>query len=116
LSHSCQTCHKLPEAELKARIEQIQDRTFEMRGVAMDALMEYIAELGVAKEKFKDPQSLNEAYQYQKRAQFYLDFIEAENSMGFHAPGEAMRVLGLSIENTRKGQKTLQKVMKSKSN
>jgi nitrite reductase (cytochrome c-552) len=40
----------------------------------------------------------------QRRGQFLLDFIEAENSMGFHAGQEAMRVLGLSLDNTRQGQ------------
>jgi formate-dependent nitrite reductase cytochrome c552 subunit len=36
--------------------------------------------------------------------QFYLDFVEAENSTGFHAPQEAARVLGESIDFTRRGQ------------
>jgi nitrite reductase (cytochrome c-552) len=40
----------------------------------------------------------------QRQAQFLLDFIEAENSMGFHAPQEAMRILALSIDHSRKGQ------------
>lgn len=111
INHSCQTCHKWPENELRERIEQIQDRTFEMRGIAMDALTEYISQLGEAKLKINNPIKLKEAYNYQKKAQFYLDFIEAENSMGFHAPGEALRVLGLSIENTRKGQLSLQKAI-----
>ena len=43
----------------------------------------------------------------QRRAQFLLDFIEAENSMGFHAPQEALRVLALSIDHTRRGQVAL---------
>jgi len=111
LSHSCQTCHRQSETELKARIETIQDRTFEIRGVAMNALNEFITQLGEAKNKTKEPSELDEAYKYQKRAQFLLDFIEAENSMGFHAPGEALRVLGLSIDNTRKGQNSLKKVL-----
>lgn len=107
LAHACQTCHRWPESELKARVEQIQDRTFELRGVAMDALVEFIQELGEKKDRIKDPGQRERVYTYQRRAQFYLDFIEAENSMGFHAPGEALRVLGLSIESTRQGQKAL---------
>jgi len=53
-----------------------------------------------------DPQ-LAEARDRQRQGQFLLDFIEAENSMGFHAPQEAMRVLALSIDHTRKGQGAL---------
>jgi multiple sugar transport system ATP-binding protein len=38
---------------------------------------------------------------YQRRAQFLADFVEAENSMGFHADQEAARILGLSINYAR---------------
>ena len=40
----------------------------------------------------------------QRKAQFYLDFVEAENSTGFHAPQEAARILGESVDFSRKGQ------------
>ena len=43
----------------------------------------------------------------QRRAQFMLDFIEAENSMGFHADQEAARVLAKSIDYARRGQMAL---------
>ncbi|HET6511344.1 MAG TPA: ammonia-forming cytochrome c nitrite reductase subunit c552, partial [Candidatus Kapabacteria bacterium] len=38
---------------------------------------------------------------------FMLDFIEAENSMGFHAGQEAGRILGKSIDFARRGQASL---------
>ena len=47
------------------------------------------------------------AQDFQRRAQFYLDFIESENSTGFHAPQEAARILGESINFSRKGQVAL---------
>jgi len=47
------------------------------------------------------------AQDFQRKAQFYLDFVEAENSSGFHAPQEALRILGESINFTRKGQLAL---------
>ena len=50
---------------------------------------------------------LTEARRRQRRAQFLLDFIEAENSMGFHADQEAMRVLALSLDEARQGQVAL---------
>ena len=43
INRACQTCHKWPEDELQARVETIQDRTFEMRNLAMDALLALIA-------------------------------------------------------------------------
>jgi formate-dependent nitrite reductase cytochrome c552 subunit len=39
-------------------------------------------------------QELAAAQDFQRKAQFYLDFVEAENSTGFHAPQEAARILG----------------------
>jgi nitrite reductase (cytochrome c-552) len=47
------------------------------------------------------------AQDFQRRAQFYADFIESENSTGFHAPQEAVRILGESINFSRKGQVAL---------
>ena len=40
----------------------------------------------------------------------YLDFVEAENSTGFHAPEEAERVLAESIDYARQGQLALRGV------
>jgi nitrite reductase (cytochrome c-552) len=107
LDRACQTCHRWPEAELRARVETIQDRTFEVRNVAMDALMALISDLAAAAQRGTDPAALQEARRHQRRAQFLLDFIEAENSMGFHADQEAVRVLALSIDETRRGQSSL---------
>ena len=45
INRSCQTCHRWEEKELKSRVETIQDRTFEVRNLAMDALMDLIGDL-----------------------------------------------------------------------
>jgi nitrite reductase (cytochrome c-552) len=47
------------------------------------------------------------AHDFHRKAQFFLDFVEAENSMGFHASQEAVRILGESINFSRKGQNAL---------
>jgi nitrite reductase (cytochrome c-552) len=104
INRACQTCHRWPEEELKARIETIQERTFKMRNVAMDALMDLIKDLKAAKAAGKTDKELATAQDFQRKAQFYLDFVEAENSSGFHAPQEAARILGESVDFSRKGQ------------
>jgi nitrite reductase (cytochrome c-552) len=104
VNRACQTCHKWPEEELKARVETIQERTFKLRNVAMDALMDLIKDLKAAKVANKTDKELATAQDFQRKAQFYLDFVEAENSTGFHAPQEAARILGESIDFSRKGQ------------
>ena len=107
VNRACQTCHKWPEEELKARVETIQQRTYKLRNVAMDALMDLITDLKAAKASGKTDKDLATAQDFQRKAQFYLDFVEAENSTGFHAPQEAARILGESIDFSRKGQITL---------
>ncbi len=107
INHACQTCHKWPEAELRTRVETIQERTFGLRNQAMDALMDLIADLKAAKTAGKPETDLAPAQEFQRYAQFYLDFVEAENSTGFHAPQEAARILGESINLSRKGQLAL---------
>jgi nitrite reductase (cytochrome c-552) len=104
INKACQTCHRWPEEELKARVEQIQTRNMELRNLAMDALMQLIDDIGAAKGAGVAAAQLDEARAMQRRAQFLLDFVEAENSTGFHAPQEAARVLGQSIDASRKGQ------------
>jgi nitrite reductase (cytochrome c-552) len=47
------------------------------------------------------------AQRYQRAAQFFADFVEAENSMGFHADQEAIPILGNSINFSRLGQAAL---------
>jgi nitrite reductase (cytochrome c-552) len=104
---ACQTCHRWSEDELKARVLTIQERTFGLRNLAMDALVALIGDIkGAAADGHTEAQ-LAPARDFQRKAQFYLDFIEAENSMGFHAPQEAARILAESIDFTRQGQLAL---------
>jgi nitrite reductase (cytochrome c-552) len=43
-----------------------------------------------------------------------VDCINAENSMGFHAPQEAARVLGEAIDFSRQGQLELRDILARK--
>ena len=103
INRSCQTCHHFPEAELKARAEEIQDRFFTLRNTALDALMDLIGDIKASKDK-ANPEQLAKAREYQRHGQFMIDFIMSENSMGFHAPQEAERILGEAINQCRLGQ------------
>jgi nitrite reductase (cytochrome c-552) len=107
INRACQTCHRWPEDELRDRVFTIQDRTFQVRNLAMEALVGLIGEIKAAQARGMTDQQLSTARDEQRQAQFLLDFIEAESSMGFHAPQEAMRVLAMSIDHTRKGQLAL---------
>jgi len=72
--------------------------------------MDLIDDIKAAKAAGKPDVELAPARDFQRKAQFYLDFVEAENSTGFHAPQEAARILGESIDFCRKGQNALRGV------
>ncbi len=107
INNACQTCHKWPEEEILARAEAIQDRTVSLRNTALDALMALIADIKAAKESGVSDEEMKTARDCQRRGQFYVDFVESENSNGFHAPQEAVRILGEAIDLFRKGQVSL---------
>lgn len=109
IKNACLGCHqrhdaKITEQELKDRVEEIQDRHWNLRQNAMAALVGLIDDLKAARAAGKSDADLKTALYLQRRAQFYLDFVEAENSTGFHAPQEAARILGESIDFSRQGQ------------
>lgn len=107
ISRSCQTCHRFPEQELKARVEAIQDRTHVLLLRAEDAIVELINDLEKAKKSGVPEEQLQPVFAFQRKAQWRVDFINAENSMGFHAPQETARILGEAIDYGRQGQLAL---------
>ncbi|MEZ5403123.1 MAG: ammonia-forming cytochrome c nitrite reductase subunit c552 [Bryobacteraceae bacterium] len=107
VNRACQGCHHFSEQEMKDRVEQIQTRFTEVRNRAMDALMELIDETKKAKEAGATEAQLKPAWAAQRKGQFFIDLVEAENSVGFHAPGEELRVLSAAIDAIRKGQVAL---------
>lgn len=104
ISRACQSCHRSSEDEILARAYSIQERNHELLqrgGAAISALIESVVQ---AKAAGAADERLEPARQLQRRAQWRLDFIAAENSMGFHAPQEAARILGEAIDYARQGQ------------
>ena len=107
VNNACQTCHQQSENELIDRVHTIQDRTYEMRNRAIDATLQLTRAIAAAVQADSTAAGIQQARDYQRRAQFYADFVEAENSMGFHADQEAMRILAMSIDYARLGQMAL---------
>ncbi|MCY1018822.1 ammonia-forming cytochrome c nitrite reductase subunit c552 [Pyxidicoccus sp. MSG2] len=104
INRACQTCHHFSEAELRDRAEALQERTFRLRNQGLDALVGLLNDVKAAKAAGKTDAELAGVYALQRRGQFMLDFIEAENSMGFHAPEEAARILGQATNIIRQAQ------------
>jgi nitrite reductase (cytochrome c-552) len=107
VNRACQGCHHFSEEEMKARVEQIQDRFKQARDIAMDAVVDLINDTKKAKDAGATEAQLKPVWEFQRRAQFYLDLVEADNSGGFHAPGEELRTLTEVVDLCRKGQLAL---------
>jgi nitrite reductase (cytochrome c-552) len=104
IAQSCQTCHRYPEAEIRSRVEAIQDRNQSLMDRAEEAVVALIKNIQGAAARGASDEALKGARDLQRKAQWRLDFIAAENSTGFHAPQEAARILGEAIDYARQGQ------------
>jgi nitrite reductase (cytochrome c-552) len=104
VNRACQGCHRFSEEEIKARVDLIQSRNHELLQRGGAAITDLIDDLVKAKADGLSPEKLAPALALQRKAQWKLDFIAAENSMGFHAPQEAARILGEAADEARQGQ------------
>jgi nitrite reductase (cytochrome c-552) len=99
--NACATCHRLSEQELRSRVLEIQDRTYELLERADRAIVDAQDVILLAMQKGVSDEQLKEARALHRRAFIRYDFISAENSMGFHSPQEATRILGDAIDYGR---------------
>ena len=87
-----------------ARAEAIQDRTKALMLRAEQANAGLIQELADAKKSGATDDALQGARTLHRQAQWRLDFVAAENSMGFHAPQESARLLAEAIDLAHQGR------------
>jgi nitrite reductase (cytochrome c-552) len=104
VSRACQTCHHFSEDEILARVDNIQTKNFGLLQNAGAAAVDLIETILAARAEGATDEQLALAFQMQRKAQWRLDYVAAENSMGFHAPQEAARILGEAADLARQGQ------------
>jgi len=107
IARSCQTCHRFPEEQLKANVLAIQDQHKALMERAESALVHFIGEVEKARTAGAGDVALAQVFEFQRKAQWRVDYVNAENSMGFHAPQESARILGESIDYSRQGESAL---------
>ncbi len=108
---ACQSCHRIPETELRARVELIQDRNRALLNRSQDAIMALLDGVIHAKQAGVPDDQLAKARALQRKAQWRIDYVYAENSMGFHASQEAARILAEAIDYARQGQVEAQSIL-----
>jgi nitrite reductase (cytochrome c-552) len=103
-ARACGACHTDVDY-VTGRVKEIQQQVADTMGSTEDALVEAIGAIKTASENSSaDAKLLDEARQLHRAAQLRWDFIAAENSMGFHNPEEALRILAAATDLARQAQ------------
>lgn len=105
---ACLGCHRRETvATLTARVHEVQDATTALLGAAETALTELMDAIVAARAAGAGAAELAAARRAHRRAQLRWDFIDAENSTGFHASSEAARILRDAAALANEGTQSL---------
>ncbi|HLE53089.1 MAG TPA: ammonia-forming cytochrome c nitrite reductase subunit c552 [Anaerolineales bacterium] len=101
---ACGQCHTDVEY-VTNRVSIIQSQVHDTLIATEDALVAAILAIeSAAAAEGVDSTLIGEARQLHRAAQLRWDFVAAENSMGFHNPEEALRILAAAIDLARQAQ------------
>ncbi len=104
INNACQQCHNVPEAELREKVETTQSRTMAHMDRAAKAMIDMLDAILEAKAAGATAEQLAPVLDLQRKSMWRLDYISSENSRGFHAPQESVRILGESIDYSRQAE------------
>lgn len=96
---SCRRCHQEEEKWLLDRVKTTQKNVWELQHIAGTLIAKAHEAIGKAlASPGADKTELEKAKEDLRKAQWYWDFVAAENSMGFHNPVQTLNILGKSID------------------
>jgi len=111
VANACQTCHREPEAVLTQNVYDRQDAVYNVRSALEAALVQAHFEAQHAWELGANEAQMQEALQHIRSGQWRWDYIAASHGVGFHAPQEALRVLGMGMDEAQKARVALARVL-----
>ncbi len=101
IANSCAVCHRWGESEIHARVEKIQDKNSQARKMAEHNITRAHFDIAACMQAGANDRELKEVRALVRRAQMYWDYVAANNGMGFHAPQECQRVLGMAASSAQ---------------
>ena len=104
IENSCMVCHRESAAELRATVYDRQQKTSELRRIVENNLATVHIEAKYAWDAGATEAEMAPVLQLIRHAQWRWDWVAAANSMGFHSPAEALRVLGTSIQKSQEAR------------
>lgn len=111
ISGSCVVCHRESEEKLRQNVIERQDKVYELRRIAEKNLARLHIEAKVAWDNGATETEMEPILTLIRQSQWRWDYIVASNAMGFHAPNEALRVLGLSIQKAQEARVLLNSIL-----
>lgn len=99
---SCLKCHDESAETLTARVKTIHDNTYKLQRIAGQTVAQAHLAVKAAADRGASDEQLATARAQLREAQWYWDWVAAENGMGFHNPDKIMRTLGESIDLAHK--------------
>lgn len=97
IANSCQVCHRESEAQLISDVYARQDRVLEIRRLAEKTIAAAHLEAKAAWDAGATEEEMKPILKLIRNAQWRWDWVAAANGVGFHAPVEALRVLGTAV-------------------
>ncbi|PKO97737.1 MAG: ammonia-forming cytochrome c nitrite reductase [Bacteroidetes bacterium HGW-Bacteroidetes-9] len=104
ISGSCQVCHRESESKLIGNVVERQGKVEELRRIAEKNLARVHIEAKTAWDNGATEEEMKPVLTLIRHAQWRWDWVAAANSLGFHSPVEALRVLGTSIEKAQEAR------------
>jgi len=98
VQESCQKCHDESAQTLINRVKTIHDNNYKLQRTAGQTVAKAHLAIKAAMDAGVPDEQLNGARLKLREAQFYWDWIAAENGNGFHNPDKCMRISGEAID------------------
>lgn len=111
ISESCVVCHRESEEKLMQNVYNRQDKIYELRRMAEKNLATTHIEAKTAWDKGATEKEMEPVLQLIRHAQWRWDYVAAGNSMGFHSPAEALRILGTCIQKVQQARILLNTIL-----
>jgi nitrite reductase (cytochrome c-552) len=111
ITNACQTCHRQPEEVLIRNVYDRQDAVYAVRTALEEALVQAHFEAGHAWTLGATDGQMQAALQLIRSGQWRWDYIAASHGVGFHAPQEALRILGLGMDYAQQARVELARIL-----
>lgn len=107
VANTCQVCHREDTQRLIMDVYDRQNRVEEIRRIAEKTIAAAHIEAKIALDNGATAEQMQPIQKLIRHAQWRWDWVAAANGLGFHAPVEALRVLGTSIQKGEQARREL---------